>query len=62
MNKDYIVDEIVDVTTYYEQLLHEFQEKIEREKKKYPITEREQIFIDVIEETLKLLDSTVRRF
>ena len=60
MNKDYIVDEIVDVTTYYEQLLHEFQEKIEREKKKYPITEREQIFIDVIEKTLKLLDSTVR--
>lgn len=46
----------------YEQLLYEFKEKIECEKKKYPITEREQIFIDVIEETLKLLNTQARHF
>lgn len=55
-----IKGQVVDITTNYEQLLYEFQEKIEREKRKYPITEREQMFIDVIEKTLKLLDSTVR--
>lgn len=55
-----IKGQVVDITTHYEQLLYEFQEKIEREKRKYPITEREQMFIDVMEKTLKLLDSTVR--
>lgn len=57
-----IKGQTVDTTTKYEQLLYEFQGKIEREKKKYPITEREQIFIDVIEKTLKLLDTQARHF
>lgn len=55
-----IKGQIVDTTTKYEQLLHNFQDKIEREKKKYPMTEREQILVDTIEELLKLLDNTIR--
>lgn len=55
-----IKGQIVDTTTKYEQLLHKFQEKIEHEKKKYPIIEREQILVDTIEELLQLLDNTIR--
>lgn len=53
---------INDYESIYEQLMCEFKEKIEHEKKKYPITEREQIFIDVIEKTLKLLNTQERHF
>ena len=55
-----IKGQIVEITTKYEQLLYKFQEKIEREKKKCPLTEREQIFVDTIEELTKLLDTTIR--
>lgn len=55
-----IKGQTVDTTTTYEQLLYKFQEKIEREKKKYPLSEREQIFVDTIEELIKLLDTTIR--
>lgn len=55
-----IKGQVVDVTTDYEQLLYKFQERIEQQKKKYPITEREKIFVETIEELLKLLDITVR--
>ena len=51
----------VETTTHYKLLSERFQEKIEKERKKYPLTDREEIFVDVIDMLLDLLDGEIRR-
>ena len=49
-------------TTTFEVLLDDFSEKIELEEKKYPLTDREQIFVAIIRELLSTLDRAYRRW
>ena len=48
------------ITTYYESMLEDFNDKIKLEEKKYPLTDREQIFVDTIRELLNTLDRAHR--
>ena len=57
----YDTNKPVETTTYYKLLSERFNEKIERERKKYPLTDREEIFVDVIDMLLDLLDGEIRR-
>jgi hypothetical protein len=52
----------IKVTTRYESILDDFNEKIELEEKKYPLTDREQIFVETIKELLQTLDTSARRW
>ena len=50
------------ITTYYESILNDFNDKIKLEEKKYPLTDREQLFVDTIRELLDTLDRAHRRW
>mgnify|MGYP003300624268 CR=1 FL=1 len=56
-----IKGQIMDTTTHYKLLSERFQEKIERERKKYPLSHREEIFVDVISMLLDLLDGEAQK-
>ncbi len=52
----------VRVITRYESILNDFNEKIELEEKKYPLSDREQMFVTTIRELLNTLDESYRRW
>lgn len=49
------INESVEVTNKYTEILNKLEKRIELEEKKYPLTEREQMFADVIREALTAL-------
>ncbi len=53
-------EEFKSPTTAYEMLKHRLNNKIENEKDKYPLTAREQILIETINQLLDILDYKVR--
>lgn len=52
----------VKITTRYESLLNNFNEKVKLEEKKYPLTDREQLFVETVRELLNTLDESCRRW
>jgi hypothetical protein len=52
----------VKTTTCYESILDDFNDKIKLEEKKYPLTDREQLFVETIRELLNTLDESCRRW
>lgn len=50
------------ITTYYESMHDDFCRKIEFEEKKYPLSDREKVFVETIKELLKTLDRSSRRW
>jgi hypothetical protein len=52
----------VKTITYYQKILDEFNDKIKIEEEKYPLTDREQIFVQTIRELLDTLDISRRRW
>ena len=52
----------IKVTTRYELMLDDFNEKIELEEKKYPLSDREQMLVTTIRELLNALDESCRRW
>ena len=52
----------VKTITYYQKILDEFNDKIKIEEEKYPLTDREQIFVHTIRELLNTLDESCRRW
>jgi hypothetical protein len=52
----------VKTITYYQKILDEFNDKIKIEEEKYPLTDREQIFVQTIRELLDILDISRRRW
>jgi hypothetical protein len=44
------------VTTVYGSLLNDFNEQIEREEKKYPLSDREKLFVKTIQDLLENLN------
>lgn len=48
--------------TCFEAILNDFNDKIKLEEKKYPLTDREQIFVQTIRELLDALDTSHRRW
>lgn len=57
----YGTEKPIETTTHYKLLSERFQEKIEWERKKYPLSDREELFVDVINMLLDLLDAEARR-
>lgn len=55
---EYHIDkkENIDIVTTYEVIRKKFSSAVESEKKKYPLTTREEMFVDVINELLGVLD------
>lgn len=51
-----------EIKSVYGDLKDKFEESIELEKRKYPLSEREQLFTDIIIELLSILDRTHTRF
>ena len=58
------LDDLPKVTTitYYQKILNEFNDKIKIEEEKYPLTNREQIFVETIKELLTTLDVSRRQW
>ena len=52
----------VKMTTHFESMLDDFNDKIKLEEKKYPLTDREQIFVETIRELLYTLDRAYRHW
>lgn len=52
----------VKVTTMYESILNDFNEQIRLEEKKYPLSDREKIFVETIRDLLDQLDCSARRW
>ena len=52
----------IKVTNVYETILDNFNEQIEREEKKYPLSDREKIFVETIRNLLDRLDCSARRW
>ena len=52
----------VRTTTVFEQILDNLNEKIKLEEEKSPLTDREQIFVETIRDTLFNLDRAYRRW
>ena len=52
----------VKTITRYESILDDFNEKIKLEEKKYPLSDREQMFVTTIRELLNTLDESCRRW
>ena len=63
---DYAVHHIekdVQIISKFGAIREELKQKVELEKHKYPISEREQMLIDTLDAVLEVLDDTiVRRF
>ena len=51
-----------EIKSIYGDLKDKFEESIELEKRKYPLSEREKLFTDTIIELLSILDRTHTRF
>ncbi len=49
-----------EITTTYAVIRDKFADVVENERNKYPLTIREQMFVDVITELLGVLDYSVR--
>lgn len=49
-----------EITTTYEVLLREFDSQVSMEEHKYPLTDREKLFVDIIRRILVSLDSSAR--
>ena len=63
LNLDDLINKVeVRTTTVFEGMLDEFNDKITVEANKYPLTDREQIFVETIRKLLSTLDSTYRRW
>ena len=52
----------VKITTYYESMYNDFCRKVSAEEEKSPLTDREQMFVDIIKELLETLDKSHRRW
>lgn len=52
----------VRISTHYESILNDFNDKIKLEEKKYPLTDREQLLVETIRELLSTLDRVHRRW
>ena len=50
------------ITTYYESMYNNFCRKVAAEEEKSPLTDREQMFVDIIKELLETLDTSCRRW
>lgn len=55
-------DNKIKIITYYESILNDFNDKIELEENKYPLTDREKVFVTTIRELLTTLDRNTKRF
>ena len=49
-------------STPYESICDDFCHRVELEEKKYPLSDREKIFVETIKELLKTLDASTRRW
>ena len=49
-------------TTHYESIYNDFCHRVELEEKKYPLSDREKIFVKTIKELLQTLDTSARRW
>lgn len=49
-----------EITTTYEVLMREFDSQVSMEEHKYPLTDREKLFVDIIRRILVSLDSSTR--
>ena len=54
--------EPVKTITIYESILEDFSEKVTSEEKKYPLSDREKLFVNTITEILTALDESHRRW
>lgn len=52
----------IKISTPYESMYGEFCSKIELEENKYPLTEREKLFVETIKELLQTLDRSAKRW
>lgn len=50
------------ITTYYESMYNDFCRQVAAEEEKSPLTDREQMFVDIIKELLETLDRSHRRW
>ena len=48
--------------TIYESILEDFSERVTAEEKKYPLSDREKLFVNTITEILTALDRSRRRW
>lgn len=48
------------ITTHYELMYNDFCRKIELEENKYPLSDREKVFVETIKELLKTLDESCK--
>lgn len=53
--------EPVKIITAFEAMLDDFNEKIKLEENKYPLSDREKLFVNTITEILTALDRSYRR-
>ena len=52
----------VKTSTHFESMLDDFNDKIKLEEKKYPLSDRERIFVETVRELLNALDRAHRRW
>lgn len=52
----------IKTSTPYESIYDDFCHKVELEEKKYPLSDREKIFVETIKELLQTLDRSARRW
>lgn len=52
----------IKINTHYESMHNDFCHKVELEEKKYPLSDREKIFVEIIKELLQTLDTSARRW
>lgn len=63
LNLNDLIDAVeVRTTTVFEGMLDEFNDQITVEGNKYPLTDREQIFVETIRKLLSTLDRAYRRW
>ena len=61
--KNDLIDAVeVRTTTVFEGILDEFNDQITVEGNKYPLTDREQIFVETIRKLLSTLDRAYKRW
>lgn len=52
----------IKINTYYELIYDEFCNKVELEEKKYPLSDREKMFVETIKELLQTLHRSAVRW
>ena len=55
------VEKDVQIISKFGAIREELKQKVELEKRKYPISEREQMLIDTLDALLEVLDDTIVR-